>query len=319
MEASHVRLLAVVGVVLVVSVATADRSGEVPAAEPASVLLVSERAEEDDAGAAGAAEVARIREHLLRVERELLTANVAHLTVAQRQHRALHIEVLREYRERGIFPHNHRVPGRRVPVFIDEHGTHCAVGYLIARSGHEELARRIAATRNLATVPELADVPELVAWLADAGLSVEEAARIQPWYGPIPPQQPVPRTGYDAATAVSATLGAGATVWNLITRRQGDAWWVPGAVGVGTGATGVALAAFGAAIRDDFADVRTAHIAWNAGLGVLSGFLGARTLALGRAPDAAATDADGPPPARLELAAWAPPEGGTGLRLDLRF
>lgn len=185
MEASHVRLLIVVALVLMVSLATADGRVANPgeAGRPSLVLVSAEQREEQ-----AAAEVVRIREHLRQVERELLDANVAHLTVAQRTSRALHIEVLREYREQGIFPHNHQVLGRRVPVFIDEHGTHCAVGYLIARSGDEALARRIADTRNLDRVPELADMPEVVAWLADAGLSVDEAARIQPMYGGVPPE-----------------------------------------------------------------------------------------------------------------------------------
>ena len=319
MEASHVRLLIVVGLVVFVSVATADRRVVSAPAEPAGVILVSEAPSADDASDddLAAAEVARIREHLMRVERELLAANVAHLTVGQRASRALHIAALREYRERGIFPHNHQVAGRRVPVFIDEHGTHCAVGYLIARSGHEELARRIADTRNLATVPELADMPEVVAWLADAGLSVAEAARIQPWYGPIQPE-PRPETGYATATAISATLSGGVAVWNLLADGEGEAWWLPGAAGVSAGAAGLALAVFGATIDEEFEDVRPSHVAWNAGMGAISGFLGVRRLALGRVQDAAA-DADGQPQAHLELAAWAPPEGGTGLRLGLRF
>lgn len=182
MDTSHVRLLVVVVAVLLVSVATADRR-VVLLADRDDAARPAELVPDEGAADARAAEIARIRTHLMQVEEELLSADVRHLSVAQRENRAHHIEVLREYRNRGIFPHNHQRLGRRVPVFIDEHGTHCAVGYLIAQSGREDLARRIADERNLARVPDLIDMPELVAWLDRAGLSVQEAARIQPTYG----------------------------------------------------------------------------------------------------------------------------------------
>jgi hypothetical protein len=49
-------------------------------------------------------------------------------------------------------------------------------------SGESELVRRIARERNHARVRELADEPRLAAWLAAVGLSLEEAAAIQPSY-----------------------------------------------------------------------------------------------------------------------------------------
>jgi hypothetical protein len=53
---------------------------------------------------------------------------------------------------------------------------------LLARSGRRDLVDKVAATRNNAYIPELANDPELVAWLEASGLSLEEAARIQPSY-----------------------------------------------------------------------------------------------------------------------------------------
>ncbi|MGH7480785.1 MAG: hypothetical protein ACRELV_01415, partial [Longimicrobiales bacterium] len=74
-----------------------------------------------------AAERARIRAHLLGAERMMRAADVAHLGEAQRANRARAIELLREYRGAGVFPHNHDFPDRRVPYFVDAHGTRCAM------------------------------------------------------------------------------------------------------------------------------------------------------------------------------------------------
>jgi hypothetical protein len=98
------------------------------------------------------------------------------------RNKALLLDELSLYRHRGRFPLNHDVRGRAVPKFIDSHGTRCAVAHLIEISGQHELVRQIAKTRNGARVRELARVPELRAWLDAAGLSVDEAARIQPEY-----------------------------------------------------------------------------------------------------------------------------------------
>jgi hypothetical protein len=49
-------------------------------------------------------------------------------------------------------------------------------------SGQGELVRHIAHTDNDARVQALARLPELRAWLGAAGLSLDEAARIQPTY-----------------------------------------------------------------------------------------------------------------------------------------
>lgn len=185
-------------------------------------------------------EVTRVRAHVTRVEAELRAADVSHLTPAQRAARARHLDVLRAYRDTGVFPHNH-VVDRRTPVFVDEHGTNCAVGHLIARSGREDLVRRIARTRNYATVPELADDPELAAWLDEAGLSVEEAARIQPWYGPIEPTPRHTNRGYTTASIIGAGMGGGVIAWNLLANGTDRDRRLPGFLGLGAGLGGFAL------------------------------------------------------------------------------
>src|SRR5688500_351475 len=80
-------------------------------------------------------EMARLRGHFVVVLRELRAADVAQLTASQRSARAVLIGRLERYAAASRFPHNHAVAGRYVPVFRDEHGTLCAMGFLIASTG----------------------------------------------------------------------------------------------------------------------------------------------------------------------------------------
>ena len=84
-----------------------------------------------------------------------------------------------------MFPQNTEF-AHRIPYFVDKSGTQCAVAYLVAQSGHSDLVARIAHRQNHALVDELAANTELALWLRNAGLSVREAARIQPGYDPAP-------------------------------------------------------------------------------------------------------------------------------------
>lgn len=123
---------------------------------------------------------ARIAAHLERVERELRAVDVSDLPLEQRQRRLASLGHLRAYRERGVFPHNHQVAGQQ-PVFIDDHGTACAVGQLIIDSGHRPLAERIAREDRLGYLLEM-NVEGLDAWVAASGFTAQELARIQPSY-----------------------------------------------------------------------------------------------------------------------------------------
>lgn len=94
-------------------------------------------------------------------------------------------EVLRAYRDAGVFPEN-RERMHRQPVFVDGRGTRCAMAHLIESTGQPEdlaLVRWVAQERNLAYIAELADLDGLQRWLEVHGLSVDEAAAIQPAYG----------------------------------------------------------------------------------------------------------------------------------------
>src|SRR5439155_26415191 len=127
-------------------------------------------------------EVARLRAHFDSVDAELRHAKVLQFTSSQRRVRTILIGWLREYRDAGKFPRNDRFPELAMPFFRDSHGALCAMAYLIERSGRRDLVDRIALTRNNAFIAQLANDAELRAWLNSVGLSVTEAARIQPTY-----------------------------------------------------------------------------------------------------------------------------------------
>ena len=126
-------------------------------------------------------EVSRLQRHFDSVDAELRSRNVSGLGTAQLARRAQLIAWLHDYRDAATFPTNDRF-SKPTPFFRDKYGVLCAMAYLIDRSGRSDIVNKVAATRNNAYIRELADDPALIAWLDSAGLSVAEAARIQPSY-----------------------------------------------------------------------------------------------------------------------------------------
>ncbi len=126
-----------------------------------------------------------IQAHLFAVENILRDADVSALSPELKRVRAKHLNVLHEYILKGEFPQNKWRQGR-IPVFIDDAGVHCAVGFLIQQSGHDQLAQRIANHNNYIRVYDIAD-PEMVEWQKKSGFTIHELALIQPtydnWYG----------------------------------------------------------------------------------------------------------------------------------------
>ena len=131
---------------------------------------------------ARSAEVTRLQRHFDSVDIELRSRDVSGLTSAQQTRRVHLTRWLREYRNAATFPKNDRFD-TPAPFFRDATGTLCAMAYLIDRSGRRDIVDKVAATRNNAYIRELADDPALIAWLDSSGLTVPEAARIQPTYG----------------------------------------------------------------------------------------------------------------------------------------
>ena len=126
-------------------------------------------------------EVARLQRHFDTVERELRAADVASLSPAQRAKRAALVDELARYRDRARFPRNLQF-ARDTPFFIDDRGVRCAMAQLIEAHDGAALVARVAATANNAYVRDLAGNPVFRAWLVDHGLTLAEAARIQPSY-----------------------------------------------------------------------------------------------------------------------------------------
>ncbi len=122
----------------------------------------------------------RVAEHIEGAEE--LVRRPQRLPPLQLLNRSLLLQELEQYRTRGLFPKNTDFRGKCVPYFVDAEGTRCAVAHLLDVSDQGELVRYVAARNNHVKVTELASNAEFVAWLAAAGLTLEEAARIQPSY-----------------------------------------------------------------------------------------------------------------------------------------
>ncbi len=121
-----------------------------------------------------------VRAHLTEVLGVLRSAPVGHMSQDQLDSREELIGVLGNYARQGRFPRNY-FRRERIPVFIDEHDTHCAVGYLMRHTGNEAMAQRIAAANNYAWVREIND-PDLGAWQVASGFSLDELKLIQGAY-----------------------------------------------------------------------------------------------------------------------------------------
>jgi hypothetical protein len=130
---------------------------------------------------AAESERSRVARHIARGGSAARARDVSHLDREQQLVRRLLLDELDRYVAACQFPLNHDYPDL-TPYFVDAHGTRCAVAHLMEISGEGELVASVAGTRNNSRVRELADDPQLLAWLAAAGLTVDEAALIQPQY-----------------------------------------------------------------------------------------------------------------------------------------
>jgi hypothetical protein len=89
---------------------------------------------------------------------------------------------LDEYIAKGVAPRNEALPWRS-PVFIDDDGNICAVGYLIQRSVGRARAEQIARAHRYDFLEDIAGaMPEVRAWVESSGLTLDELASIQPGY-----------------------------------------------------------------------------------------------------------------------------------------
>ena len=122
----------------------------------------------------------RIREHLRRAESALRNTDYD-LSPERQRRRERHLDRLAAYRERGEFPTN-RTEAERVPLFVGDDGTPCAMAYLIRKDGREDLVEAVTTTEPTARIEELPDGHPVVEWVEANGLTRAEAARVQPTY-----------------------------------------------------------------------------------------------------------------------------------------
>lgn len=187
----------------------------------------------DEPDLAAGPEVARIQAHLGEVFAELRTSIPRGLTKSQAAAREQTIRWLEEYRAAGAFPHNHVRSGERIPVFVDPHGTPCAVGYLMLRSGEDALVEQIVRNANLARIPELSGDERLTRWLDRRGLTLSEAARIQPEYQPRDPDAGDP-SGYAGETIALSIVSAAVTAFSELTEPDPTGFDWPASLSVAT-------------------------------------------------------------------------------------
>ncbi len=130
-------------------------------------------------------EVRLLQTHLRLTEEHLRRQDVSDLPEELQQARAKNLDYLNAYWKQGVFPKN-IYKNRRIPVFIDHRGVYCAVGQLMADTGHADVAKRVADRYNLALVREMAElgfVDGVVQWQQNSGFTLDELALIQPPYG----------------------------------------------------------------------------------------------------------------------------------------
>lgn len=122
----------------------------------------------------------RVSNHLRRAEQELGAKD--NVREALRDRRETQLDRLRTYWRRGVFPRN-TSSSRRKPCFRGEsEETLCAVGYLMAEDGEDDLVNTICDADNNVWLEDV-ESEAVRGWVRRSGLTREEAARIQPTYG----------------------------------------------------------------------------------------------------------------------------------------
>ncbi|MGE3805300.1 MAG: hypothetical protein AB7K24_11565 [Gemmataceae bacterium] len=124
----------------------------------------------------------RIKTHLEGVEQALRSTDVNHLSEDVRSARFEQLDRLKDYWRAGKFPRNHDFANRHAPCFVDRDGQACAVAYLLACSGQQQLVDEVSHHANHALVADI-QTPAFEQWIAASGLTRAELAWIQPVYG----------------------------------------------------------------------------------------------------------------------------------------
>jgi HEAT repeat protein len=182
-----------------------------------------------------------MKAHYAAVEEELLRCGPAGLTPEQCARRAQLIEVLRAYRERGVFGRNVDRPGVRLPMFVDHDGRRCAVAELLHATGDDALVDAVHERRNDAWVVDLANEREFREWLNANGLTIEEAARIQmpgshKKFGPPSPPMQTAQPSPSSSQPSPAATGSAGSRGESASGPSNSGPSAPSPTGAGTGA-----------------------------------------------------------------------------------
>jgi hypothetical protein len=122
----------------------------------------------------------RMRVHLQYVRAWLAARPATRPDLVDRRARIL--AYLDDYIAKGTTPDNAHLPWR-TPVFIDDAGQICAVGYLIERSVGRALPAQIATAHRYDVLEDIAAaMPEVRTWIEGSGFTLDELASIQPAY-----------------------------------------------------------------------------------------------------------------------------------------
>ena len=122
----------------------------------------------------------RIALHLKLVCQELRIHFPEGLSAEQFQNRISLINELELYADEGVFPTNLYHQERR-PYFVDDFGVHCAVGYMMHRSGNDELVSRIVNAHNYDYIRDI-KTEGVNEWANEHGFTLDELKWIQPSY-----------------------------------------------------------------------------------------------------------------------------------------
>lgn len=125
-------------------------------------------------------DIDRISYHINLVEHELRNNIPNGITGESLANRLKLLTELDQYGDQKIFPTN-LYHSERTPYFIDDFGVHCAVGYLIMKSGRAELSNRISAEHNFDYISDI-KTPGIEEWAKEFGFELHELAWIQPGY-----------------------------------------------------------------------------------------------------------------------------------------
>jgi hypothetical protein len=125
----------------------------------------------------------RIQLHLNLVIDYLRKNQPSGLSFQQFSHRTNLLEKLQKYSDRKVFPVNLYHNERR-PYFVDHRGIHCAVGQMMANSGHADLVAQISRDHNFDYLVDIR-TEGVLEWADSHGFTTEELQWIQPGYPPI--------------------------------------------------------------------------------------------------------------------------------------